>query len=232
MKIFSETFRQILFFVIPLSIFIIVLRAQIVRVVLGAGKFDWNDTVLTFECLAYFAISLFAQSAVQLLARSFYAMKDTKTPFYVAMATEAVNILLIIFLIDRFQVLGLAIAFSVASIVQMILLLFILRTRFDDLDDKNIIESVLKISLASILAAVAIQFTKSQIGTAIKIDTFIDVAVQLFVPALVGLGVFALICHLLKLNEFVVFKNSLSKKLFKKYQGQIEIGSTDEINRI
>ena len=231
-KIFSETFRQILFFVIPLSIFIIVLRAQIVRVVLGAGKFDWNDTVLTFECLAYFAISLFAQSAVQLLARSFYAMKDTKTPFYVAMATEAVNILLIIFLIDRFQVLGLAIAFSVASIVQMILLLFILRTRFDDLDDKNIIESVLKISLASILAAVAIQFTKSQIGTAIKIDTFIDVAVQLFVPALVGLGVFALICHLLKLNEFVVFKNSLSKKLFKKYQGQIEIGSTDEINRI
>ena len=209
-----------------------VLRAQIVRVVLGAGKFDWNDTVLTFECLAYFAISLFAQSAVQLLARSFYAMKDTKTPFYVAMATEAVNILLIIFLIDRFQVLGLAIAFSVASIVQMILLLFILRTRFDDLDDKNIIESVLKISLASILAAVAIQFTKSQIGTAIKIDTFIDVAVQLFVPALVGLGVFALICHLLKLNEFVVFKNSLSKKLFKKYQGQIEIGSTDEINRI
>ncbi|MDZ4385403.1 MAG: murein biosynthesis integral membrane protein MurJ, partial [Candidatus Moranbacteria bacterium] len=121
-KAFSETFRQIMFFVIPLSVFMVVLRAQIVRVVLGAGKFDWNDTILTFQCLGILALSLFAQSAVQLLARSFYALQDTKTPFYIAIATEAVNILAVIMLIGRIQIIGLAIAFSLANVVQMMLL--------------------------------------------------------------------------------------------------------------
>ncbi|MBU2214278.1 murein biosynthesis integral membrane protein MurJ, partial [Patescibacteria group bacterium] len=59
-KTFSVTLRQIIFFVIPLSAFIFVLRAQIVRVVLGSGKFDWEDTILTFQCLGIFAFSLFA----------------------------------------------------------------------------------------------------------------------------------------------------------------------------
>lgn len=231
-KVFSETFRQIMFFVIPLSIFIIVLRAQLVRAVLGAGEFDWNDTVLTFQCLGYFSISIFAQSAVQLLARSFYALKDTKTPFYVAIATEAINIGLIMLLIGKFQVLGLAIAFSVASIVQMLLLLFVLRTRFDDLDDKNIIESIVKISVASLLASVAIQVSKSQIGEAIEIDTFVKIMIQLVIPALVGLGVFALLCELFKINEFIVFKQAISKKLFKKYAMQTAIENTDEVNRV
>ncbi len=48
---FSKTLRQILFFIIPLSIVLVVLRAQIVRVILGAGKFDWEDTILTFQTL-------------------------------------------------------------------------------------------------------------------------------------------------------------------------------------
>ncbi|HBP00694.1 MAG TPA: murein biosynthesis integral membrane protein MurJ, partial [Candidatus Moranbacteria bacterium] len=87
---FSRTFRQVLFFVIPISILIYVLRAQIVRVVLGAGNFDWEDTILTFTTLGYLTASLFAQALIPLLARSFYAIQNTKTPFYVALFSEAV----------------------------------------------------------------------------------------------------------------------------------------------
>ncbi len=57
---FSSTVRQILFFVVPSTVFLLTLRAQIVRVVLGAGKFDWEDTVLTIHTLSFFAIGLFA----------------------------------------------------------------------------------------------------------------------------------------------------------------------------
>ncbi|MDQ1284266.1 MAG: putative lipid flippase MurJ, partial [Patescibacteria group bacterium] len=147
---FSKTFRQILFFVIPASVFILLLRAQLVRVILGAGKFDWEDTVLTFQVLGIFSLSLFAQCLVPLLARSFYSLHDTKTPFYIALAAEAVNILAVFLLIGKFQILGLAMAFSLASLVQMSLLLFALRTRFETLDDKMIIQSVVKIAAASI----------------------------------------------------------------------------------
>jgi putative peptidoglycan lipid II flippase len=76
-KSFSRTFRNIMFFTVPLSITFIVLRAQIVRVVLGAGKFDWEDTIMTFQALGIFSLSLFAQSLIPLLARAFYSIHNT-----------------------------------------------------------------------------------------------------------------------------------------------------------
>ncbi|HEX7586178.1 MAG TPA: murein biosynthesis integral membrane protein MurJ [Patescibacteria group bacterium] len=230
-KAFSETFRQILFFVIPVSVFMLILRAQIVRVVLGAGKFDWNDTILTFQCLGILALSLFAQSTIQLLARAFYALQDTKTPFYIAIVTEAVNILMVIFLIHRVQIISLAIAFSAANVVQMLLLLFILRTRFDNLDDKNILKSVGKIALASFFAGLGIQLTKYLVASVIDLDKFIDVFAQLSISLFVGLAIFITICHWIKLEELMVFRAALTRKLFKSKQITIQ-ENTDEVSGI
>jgi len=229
-KSFSETFRQILFFVIPLSVFIIVLRAQIVRVILGSGKFDWEDTILTFQCLGILAFSLFAQSAVQLLARSFYALQDTKTPFYIAIAVEAVNILTVVFLIGRWQVISLAIAFSLSNIVQMFLLLFFLRARFENLDDKNIIRSLVKIVTASGLAGLGIQASKYLMAMIVNLNTFLGVFAQLAVSLIVGGAIFVTISHLLKSEEFLLFKNSLTRKIFKNKQTILE--STEGVSGI
>lgn len=228
-KTFSETFRQIMFFIIPLSVFILVLRAQIVRVVLGAGKFDWNDTILTFQCLGILVLGLFAQSAVQLLARSFYALQDTKTPFYIAVVTEIANIITVILLIHRLQILGLAIAITLSSLIQMLLLLFILRTRFDSLDDKNIIKSVTKIALASFLAGIGIQATKYFVASVVNLDKFLGVFAQLSISAIIGALIFIIMCYILKLEEFITFKAALTKKLF--HSKQIVIAeSTDEVS--
>ncbi len=212
---FSKTFRQILFFVIPLSIFMLVLRAQIVRVVLGSGKFDWEDTILTFQALGIFTLSLFAQSLVPLLARSFYAMHDTKTPFYIALVTELVNILLVVFLIQKFAILGLVAAFSISAVVQMFLLLFILRTKFNNLDDRSILKSVFKISLASVISGIAIQGAKYLVASFADLDTFWEVFLQLSFSFFAGVIIFAIMCYWVKLEEFFDFKNSISKKIFK-----------------
>ena len=229
-KSFSETFRQILFFVIPFSVFMLVLRAQIVRVVLGAGKFNWHDTILTFQCLGILVFSLFAQSAVQLLARAFYAMQDTKTPFYIAVVTEAVNILTVILLINKVQILGLAIAFSLSSVVQMLLLLFFLRSRFDNLDDKNIIKSVLRIALASFAAGLGIQGAKILVASVVNLNTFLAVFAQLTISSLVGFLIFVGISYALKLEELMLFKESIARKFFRGKQVILE--STDEVSGI
>ena len=76
----SRVSRVILFLTIPTSVMIILLRAQIVRLILGTGHFDWQDTRLTFGILGYLAISVFALALVPLLSRAFYAFEDTKTP--------------------------------------------------------------------------------------------------------------------------------------------------------
>ena len=213
---FSETFRQILFFIIPLSAFILLLRAQIVRVVLGAGKFDWEDTVLTFQCLGIFSISLFAQSLVPLLARTFYAMHNTKTPFYVALVSEIVNILAVILLIDKYNVLSLVISFSLAATVQMFLLLFILRLKYENLDDKKIISSVGKIVLATLFSGAVIQGTKYLAVRFVNMDTFLGVFSQLAISALFGALAYLIISHLVHLEEYHTFKKSITKRIFKK----------------
>ena len=221
-KTFSVTFRQILFFIIPFSIFILVLRAQIVRVVLGAGKFDWEDTILTFQTLGIFALSLFAQGTIPLLARAFYALHDTKTPFYIALLTEIVSIGAVLLLIGKFKVIGLAIAFSSAAVFQMLLLLFVLRSRFDNLDDKNIIKFIAKIAFSSMTTGFSIQLTKYLVALLVNLDTFVGIFIQLVISSFVGISIFVGMCYVVRLEEFFKFKQALTRKLFKEKQTIVE----------
>ena len=72
--------RHIVFWSFPIMFLFIVLRAQIVRTILGAGEFDWNDTKLTAAILAVFAVSVIAQSLILLMVRAYYAAGNTKIP--------------------------------------------------------------------------------------------------------------------------------------------------------
>jgi putative peptidoglycan lipid II flippase len=212
---YSKTFRQILFFVIPLSLLIYVLRAQTVRVVLGSGKFNWHDTILTFQTLGLLALSLFAQSLIPLITRAFYALQNTKTPLYIAIVSEAVNILTVIALIKNYGVYGLAVAFSFASLVNLILLLFFLRKMLPNLDGKHIANSTLKILLASLVGAAVAQFSKYLVGTQGELDTFVAVLTQLVIAGSAGLGAFAIASYYLKVPEFFQFTESVSRKVLR-----------------
>lgn len=215
---FSKVFRQILFFIVPASVLMLVLRAQIVRIVLGAGKFDWEDTILTFQALGIFSVSLFAQCLVPLLARSFYAIHNTRIPFYTGLAAEAVNLVLAIFLSRHFGILGLVWAFSSASIVNMFLLILILRKRFDNLDDKKIISVVLKIALAALAAGLAAQLTKYFASFYLNLDIFIGVAAQLLAASIIGIAVYLTLAHIFRLEELRYLKTFLSAKFLRSRQ--------------
>ncbi len=212
---FSQTFRQILFFVIPASVLILVLRAQIVRVVLGTGKFDWEDTILTFQSLGIFAVSLFAQSLVPLLARSFYALHNTKVPFYTGLASEAVNLVSAIVLSHFFGILGLVWAFSLASAVNMFLLLLVLRVKMKYLDDRKIISTTVRISISALAAGFTAQLAKYVIQPYIDLDTFLGVFSQMVFSGLVGISIYLILARLFQLEEFYSIKSFFSSKLFR-----------------
>jgi putative peptidoglycan lipid II flippase len=76
----AKNLRRIMFLVVPVAALLIVLRAHVVRVVLGAGNFDWADTYHTAQVLGIFSVALVGTSMVALLARAFYAQQDTRTP--------------------------------------------------------------------------------------------------------------------------------------------------------
>ena len=224
-KVFSKTLRQILFFIIPISVFIIILRAQIVRLVLGSGKFDWEDTILTFGVLGFLSFSLFAQSIIPLLTRSFYALQNTKTPFYIALFSEALNIILVLFLIKQYTLMGLAIAFSAASTINATLLFYFLRKKMGSLDDRNIFSSIGKILLATLVAGLGVQITKYLVGIFFDLDTFLSVLTQFVLAAGAGVGLFSLVSIILEIDEFKQFKHSLTRKIFGAKEQIVEDSS-------
>jgi putative peptidoglycan lipid II flippase len=212
---FSQTFRQIIFFVIPASVFIIVLRAQIVRIILGSGKFDWEDTILTFQALGIFSLSLFAQCLVPLLARSFYALHNTKIPFLTGVASEAINLILALVFSRIYGILGLVWAFSISSMINMFLLFVILHLKMGNLDDKKIISTVAKISLFSLAAGSVVQITKSWLGSHLNLYTFWGVFWQLAGSGLAGIAVFFLLAQIFCLEELEAVKKLFSGKFFR-----------------
>ncbi len=86
--------QQIVFWSIPVTVLFIVLRAQIVRVILGTGRFTWADTRLTAAALALFVLSVLAQSLILLLVRGYYAAGKTKRPLIVNLITTTLTVLL------------------------------------------------------------------------------------------------------------------------------------------
>ncbi len=84
----ATALRHIFFWSVPAIALIVVIRAQIVRVILGSGAFNWDDTRLTAAALALFMLSLAAQAVNLLVVRAFYAGGDTRTPLYVTVGSS------------------------------------------------------------------------------------------------------------------------------------------------
>ncbi len=124
LDILVPSFNQILFFTLPISALLIILRIPIIRLAFGVDRFDWEATVLTGMTLAAFALSIAAQSLIYLLSRAFFAMKDTKTPFIITSISVGVNIVLsyIFIVVLQRDVHYLALAFSISNILAAVIM--------------------------------------------------------------------------------------------------------------
>lgn len=207
----TRTFRYILFFVIPISVFFFLLRAQIVRVLFGDGAFDWEDTIQTFETFKFLIISIFAQATIPLLTRAFYARQDTKTPVIVSMVAIGLNIGLALWLSPLMGVQGLALAFSLASIFHLVILLGVLHWQLKGFDDKEVTLSLVKIVAASLVAAMAVQTLKLGIASVVDMQRFWGVFTQLSGASLGGAAVYVAVCWWIGCKEVLVIKRYLPR---------------------
>ena len=95
--------KHVIFWSMPITVLFIVLRAQIVRVILGSGEFTWSDTKLTAAALALFVISSFGQSLMLLFVRAFYAEGKTAKPLLINVVSTIATIILGAILIKVFH---------------------------------------------------------------------------------------------------------------------------------
>lgn len=214
----SATTRNILFLIIPLSVVFLLLRSQIVRVVLGAGEFGWNETIITAHVLAFFVLSLFAQALIPLLVRVFFAFKNTLTPAVIALGTALINIVLAWIWSQTFGVVGIAMAFSLASILQVILLWFFASRKLKGLDESRVLQSMTTFCIAALLGGLTVQAFKTLYGRVIELDTFMAVLGQGLIAGTAGLGVYVLAAWIWRSPELHTLWCSMRRKLFRRYR--------------
>ena len=234
LKTFSSIFRQILFLIIPISLLVFILRAQIVRIVLGTGEFGWLETRLTAASLGIFCLSIFAASFTPFLARVFYSFQDTKTPLIISLISMVLNVLLcfsFVFLlgfpnffqefmintlklqgIENIGVIGLSLALSVSAVFQFFLLLLFLKRKMGGLGNGEILRSFGKVMIASVLMVVFVYLSLLFAAEFLNTKTFTGILIQTIMVSFIGLAVYISTTILLKSPEIKIIWSAIVKK--------------------
>ncbi len=228
--------RHIIFWSLPIAGLIVVLRAQIVRVILGSGAFDWGDTRLTAAVLAIFVLSLIAQSILLLLIRAFYAAGKTKTPLYVACVTSVVSVVLAFILKYLFlaypafqgfleavfrlkgvpgtEVLTLAIAFMVGQFLQLIILM-ILSVKTFGISYRPLLRLFVHALGAGFIGGLAAYGMLVFVVDGVNQETFIGITLQGLSAGIGGIVTVILVYKLLHAPELTEIYRSFHSKIFK-----------------
>ena len=232
---FSSVFRQILFLIVPVSILTFILRAQIVRVILGTGKFGWADTQLTAACLGIFSFAIFAYGLALLVSKTFYAFQNTKIPASVTLFTVGLNIVLCYFFVwvlgfeNAFQnflisfldlqgikensVIGLPLALAVSGIFQVSLLLMFLHKKVGDFRIKEIFDSFIKILASGVLLGLTCYFVRQIVANFVNMQTFWGIFSQAALASIAGVIVFIISAFALKSPEIKTLKTVIFRKI-------------------
>lgn len=229
-------FRHIIFWSVPIISLVVVLRAQIVRVLLGSGAFDWADTRLTAALLAIFVLSLLAQAVLLLLIRAFYAGGRTFLPLVVAVCSGIVSVVMAFVLRDVYfahpemamtlqnlfrlenvlgaEVLVLAIAFMIGQFIQVIILVLASRKTFA-VSYTPLIHLLYQATLAGVAGGLTSYIMLNEIVDGVNQETFIGVLLQGGVAGIAGLVVVITVYKLLGSSELMEIYRSFQTKIFK-----------------
>lgn len=233
---FASTFRQILFFLFPLSAMAIVLRVHILRVVIGARGLSWDDTRLAAAAFALFVISLTLQGLTPLLARAFYALKNTWIPVLISAGAMTIQIAAIFGLkawlesgsgastawiwlglygVDEVRVLALPLAFSIASLAQVSMLIFLLRRKFGRIGGSGIFKAFGKFLIGSAVAAIVASMIVSPFVRTLDTRGFFPVLGDATLASAAGFAAYGLVLWLLKSEELSAILSAFRRRFLK-----------------
>lgn len=218
-QIITESLLNILFLTVPIAVYFVFARTPLVRMFFGGEKFDWDATVQTAFLLSYFAISIPLHSIYYLLTRCFYALLDSKTPFYSSIIGVVANTLLSIvaILVFHMPVWSLGVSFSLSMALQVGILFFLLQKRalFRFIP---FLLSLGKIILAGVVAA-PIPYVLIKLMDNLLIDTTrtVNILFLLITSALVYFLLYLFVAWFIGIQELsIIAQLTIKAKEFQK----------------
>jgi putative peptidoglycan lipid II flippase len=152
-SVISSSLRGVLFLALPAAAGLFVWRVPLIRLLLQRGQFTAHSTALTAAALGCYAFGLIGHSVIEIVARAFYALHDTRTPVGIGIAAMLGNIALSIALRGPLGHAGLALANTIATTVEMVALLVLLSRRLRGLEWPRLMATVVKAAVAAVLMA-------------------------------------------------------------------------------
>lgn len=201
---FRDTIRQTihssLFFVLPMSVGLMVVARPLISFIYGGGEFDSFATDITSTALVWVSVGMAGYAIQNILSRAYFARQDGRTPLIAGAISIGVNIVLCALLIDRFEVAGLALSSAVSSTVYALLLLLPMEKKGEGVLDRGMVADLVKMIAASLamgLCAGAVLSALTSILPAGKLGEL----VCLGLCALAGLIVYFLLVLILGVQE-------------------------------
>jgi putative peptidoglycan lipid II flippase len=239
--------RQIIFWALPTIAFFVILRAQIVRIVLGTGEFDWSATRMTAAILALLTISLVAQSLMVLLVRACYAAGKTKVPLVINVTSSVATIFFAFTLLGASdmglldlgalakimrvegvlspEILLLAVAYSLGAIINMILLLVYFERAYSSFV-KGLVTTAWQSLVASLVGGYGTYLTLNLLTDMVSLDTFFGIVKQGTIASIVGCCLWIVTLVTLGNSDVIAawttIQKRLSKNRVKDARGSIE----------
>lgn len=228
--------RHILFWSMPVLVLFIVLRAQIVRTILGSGKFGWNDTMLAAASLALFSVSLIAQALVLLFVRGYYAAGNTKKPLLINVVSSVGIVIFAYLFIEVFKkvdvfryfiesllrvedisgtvMLMLPLAYSIGMIINAVLLFILFKKDFGK--HPAPLELTFRHSFygSVTMGFVAYQFLQV-FDNIFNLDTFFGIFMQGFLSGILGVAAGVALLVILRNKEISEIAHALHTKFWR-----------------
>jgi putative peptidoglycan lipid II flippase len=239
--------RGIVFWSIPATFLFIVLRAQIVRVILGSGAFSWNDTRLAAACLAIFSLSVLAQGMIALVSRAYYAKGKTKPPLIMNFICSVLIIVFAFLLMKIFEnvlffryfmesllkvsdipgteVMMLPLAYSLGTILNFVLHSIFVKKDFmpnESFITKTFFQSLGASFFLGLVSYISLNLLSSIFDTTHSLGIFM----QGFISGIFGIIAAIIILYLLKSEELAELIKTLRSKFWR---AKVVVESPEEL---
>jgi putative peptidoglycan lipid II flippase len=208
----SFTFRLVSFISIPAMVGLIALKTPIINLLFQRGQFDYSAAEKTAFALLFYSMGLWAIAGSRTIVPAFYSLQDTWTPLKIALICLGANVTFIAIFIFPLKHGGLALATSLSSTLNLILLLRKLGPKLGGIDIRRNIRSLLRIFLCSLPMGLAAYLICS-VGDWTVSGNTIEKVFLLGVAIIVGIGVYLASCFWMKNEEMLFLLNIVKRKL-------------------
>ncbi len=204
-EVFLLSLRTILFLTVPMAVGLITLGEPLIRLLFERGEFTALSTTMTAYALAFYAVGLAGHATVEIVDRVFYALNDTRTPVLIASVAFVANLgLSLVLMRTPLNYGGLALANSLAALVEGTVLLLVLSRRLRGLDLRSVGRSVVRTVTASALMGVMIATLPQLLQEWFSFAKTVELSLVVAIVVLAGAGVYLALSLAMRSEELRV----------------------------